>query len=99
MFGDAKTRGLNLEDTRITNVRKLALLFAIVAIAIAWSSITAAIIIGRGTITRKSHGYFAKSWFRTGFDALRNRLRHDPDHAIKPWVKLPRQNRQKAGVV
>ena len=54
MFGDAKPRGLNLEDTRITDVRKLVLLFAIVAIAIAWSSIIAAKIIGRGTITRKS---------------------------------------------
>ena len=99
LFGDAKTRGLNLEDTRITNPRKLAMLLAIVAISIAWSSITAAKIIGRGAMTRKSHGYFAKSWFRTGFDALRNRLRHDPDHAIKPWLKVQRPKRQKAGVV
>ncbi len=35
LFGEAKTRGLNLEDTRITSPRKLALLMAIVAIAMA----------------------------------------------------------------
>ena len=31
MFGDAKTSGLNIEDTRLTNPRKLALLMALVA--------------------------------------------------------------------
>ena len=34
MFGDAKTRGLNIEDTRLTDPRKLALLMALVALAI-----------------------------------------------------------------
>jgi transposase-like protein len=34
---DAKTRGLNIEDTRLTCPRKLALLMAIVAIAFAWA--------------------------------------------------------------
>ena len=36
LFGDAKTRGLNLEDTRLTAPRKLDLLMAIVALALAW---------------------------------------------------------------
>lgn len=99
LFGDAKTRGLNLEDTRLTSPRKLSLLLAILAIAIAWSSITAAKIIGRGAMPRKTHGYLAKSWFRTGFDALRNTLRHDPDHAVRPWTKIARQKQKWTGVV
>jgi hypothetical protein len=37
MFGDAKTRGLNREDTRLTDPRKPALLMALVALAIAWA--------------------------------------------------------------
>ncbi|MER8785976.1 hypothetical protein NKH60_33230 [Mesorhizobium sp. M1006] len=36
MFGDAKTRGLNLEDTHITNPEKLASLIVIVMLAITW---------------------------------------------------------------
>ena len=42
LFGDAKTRGLNLEDTRLTCPRKLALLMALVALALAWAGRTAA---------------------------------------------------------
>ncbi len=38
LFGDAKTRGLNLEDTRLTDPRKLDLLMGLVALAIAWAA-------------------------------------------------------------
>lgn len=99
LFGDAKTRGLNLEDTRLTLARKLSLLLAILAIAMAWSSVTAAMIIGNGTLPRKAHGHFAKSWFRTGLDALRNRLRHHPDKAIRPWIRRPKTPTEISGVV
>ena len=40
-LGDAKTRGLNFEDTRLTNPAKLDLLMGIVALAIAWAAPTA----------------------------------------------------------
>ena len=46
MFGDAKTRGLNLEDTRLTCPRKLDLLMALVALALAWAGRTAADLLG-----------------------------------------------------
>ncbi len=99
LFGDAKTRGLNLEDTRLTSPRKLSLLLAIVAIAIAWSSKIAIAVAGSAPRPRKAHGYPAKSWFRTGFDALRNRLRYDIDRAIQPWIDIPRSTRRRRGVV
>ena len=41
VFADAKRRGLNLEDTRLTCPRKLDLLMALVAIALASASATA----------------------------------------------------------
>jgi hypothetical protein len=88
LFGDAKTRGLNIEDTRITQPRKLALLMALVALAIAWAGRAAADLLGPGSPARKSHGYFAQSWFRTGFDQIRNLLGSDPIAAIDAWRRL-----------
>jgi hypothetical protein len=88
LFGDAKTRGLNLEDTRLSDPRKLDLLMALVALALAWAARAAVIMLGSMTPKRKSHGYFAQSWFRTGFDRIRNLLRTDPIAAIAPWLGL-----------
>jgi hypothetical protein len=88
LFGDTKTRGLNLEDTRLVTPRKLTLLLALVALALAWSTRTAARLLGRKSPTRKSHGHLAKSWFRIGFDQVRRLLRHDPAAAIQPWLSI-----------
>lgn len=88
MFGDAKTRGLNLEDTRLTDPRKLALLMALVALAIAWAGRVAADLLGPGSPRRKSHGHFAQSWFRIGFDRLRNLLGTDHRDATEAWRSL-----------
>lgn len=85
LFGDTKTRGLNLEDTRLVTPRKLDLLLGLVALAVAWAAKAAAILVGRNAPARKTHGYLAKSWFRIGFDQLRRLLRHDPAAAIEPW--------------
>ena len=99
LFGDTKTRGLNLEDTRLTDPRKLDLLLALVALSIAWAGRAAALLLGRRTPKRKTHGYFAKSWFRTGFDHVRSLLRTDPPAAIVPWRNLPRKPLKMPGVV
>lgn len=88
LFGDAKTRGLNLEDTRLTNPVKLHMLTAILARAIAWATRAARTKLGFNAPPRKAHGYLAKSYFRTGFDFIRNRLRSDPDNAITEWINL-----------
>ena len=84
LFGDTKTRGFNLEDTRLITPRKLALLIGLVALAVAWAAKAAAILVGRKAPARKTHGYLAKSWFRIGFDQLRRLLRHDPPAAVEP---------------
>ena len=91
LFGDAKTRGLNLEDTRLTDPRKLDLLMALVALALAWAGRTAATLLGSAAPRRKAHGYFAQSWFRTGFDRIRNLLRSDPLAAIAVWLTILRK--------
>ncbi len=91
LFGDTKTRGLNLEDTRLRSAAKLSLLLAIIALAVAWSNKVASASIGRGGLKRKVHGYYAKSWFRTGFDEVRRLLRSDPHAAIIPWSRIPKR--------
>jgi hypothetical protein len=90
LFGDAKTRGFNLEDTRLTSADKLGLLLAVVALAVAWVCRTATDLMGKSAPKRKKHGYYAKSWFRIGFDELRRRLRTKPDLAIACWAKIPK---------
>jgi hypothetical protein len=92
MFGDAKTRGLNLEDTRLTDPRKLALLMALVALAIAWAGRAAADRLGLASPRRKAHGYLAQSWFRIGFDRIRSLLSSEQTAAIKPWRRLGKPN-------
>jgi hypothetical protein len=87
-FADAKTRGLNLEDTRLTASRKLDLLVAILVIAIAWASATAARILGRRALPSKTHGYPAKSLFRIGLEQLRRQIRAASPHSLDTWDAL-----------
>jgi hypothetical protein len=89
LFGDAKTRGLNLEDTRLTDPRKLHLLMGLVALAIAWAGRTAVAFLGRRQPMRKAHGYLAQSFFRIGFDRIRALLTSDPLAAIQVWRTPP----------
>ena len=93
LFADAKTRGLNLEDTRLTIASKLSLLMGIVALAVAWTCRTATDLMGRAAPPRKAHGYYAKSWFRVGFDELRRRMRTDHHEAAAPLVKALKSTR------
>lgn len=99
LFGDAKTRGLNLEDTRLCDPRKLDLLMGLVALAIAWAVRTALNLLGAKWPKRKAHGYLAKSWFRIGFDRIRHLLRSDPHKAVAPWLRFNRNPTRKARVV
>ncbi len=97
LFGNAKTRGLNLEDTRLSDPRKLDLLMGLVALA--WAARTALNLLGPRWPKRKAHGYLAKSWFRIGFDQLRHLLRSDPLKAIDPWLRIAPKPIQNATVV
>lgn len=88
LFGDAKTRGLNLEDTRLKDPAKLGLLMGLIALAVAWAARAARDLLATRWPKRKAHGYLEKSWFRTGFDRIRNLLRSDPLQAVHPWRRI-----------
>lgn len=85
LFGDTKTRGFNMEDTKLTQPAKLSMLLAIIALAIAWGQACAKALRPDGYIPRAKHGYRRKSWFRIGFDILRHWLFANPDMAIHRW--------------
>lgn len=102
LFGDTKTRGLNMEDTKLTQPAKLSLLMAVVALALAWAHACASATKGHANIARASHGYRRKSWFRTGFDALRHWIASHPDRASDLWRSIwnrPKPNLLLARVV
>lgn len=71
LFAETKTRGLNLEDTHMSDPGKLSVLMAVVSLAIACAQLAARKVQGRIGIKRGARGYRRKSTFRTGFDALR----------------------------
>ena len=87
-FGDTKTRGFNMEDTRLTKPPKLALLLSIIALAVAWIHACAIAVKPQGDIARAKHGYRRKSWFRMGFDILRYWLFAHPDLALNRWKSI-----------
>lgn len=87
LFGDAKTRGLNMEDTHLTHHEKIELLLAVLTLAMAWVYKTATATMGPRSIPRKAHGRRQKSWFRTGFDALRSALIYAPQDAAAYWAR------------
>ncbi|MFB2552317.1 hypothetical protein ACEVQ6_14570, partial [Ciceribacter sp. sgz301302] len=87
LFGDAKTRGLNIEDTRIRSPDKLACLLVVATLAITWAYRCATACMGMKAIARKTHGRRAKSWFRIGLDALRTWIVNDLQKAIHAWTE------------
>jgi Transposase DDE domain len=89
LFGNTKTRGLNFEDTRLTDPAKLHLLTALIALAVAWSVRAARTRLGNTAPPRKTHGYLARSYFKTGFTFLRSRLRSNHKDTLAEWLKLP----------
>lgn len=86
LFGDTKTRGFNLEDTKLTRPAKLHLLRSMVTLALAWAHACGSRTQGRSNIVRASHGYRRKSWFRTGLDALRHWIQVEPQRATELWA-------------
>lgn len=91
LFAETKTRGFNMEDTRLTNPEKLSLLLALLTVAMAWSLACAVALTGRHDIPRAKHGFRRKSTFRTGFDALRHWIVYCPDIAARTWNAIWRR--------
>jgi hypothetical protein len=88
LFADSKTRGLNMEDTRLTQPAKLNTLLVIITLAMSWAYACATAIMGPQPIKTRAHGYRTKSWFRLGFDQLRKWILHQPERAAEIWRRI-----------
>ena len=88
LFAEAKTKGFNLEDTRLSITKKLSLLIGIVALTMAWAAKMASKKPGTQKRPGKSHGRYAKSIFRIGLDEIRRLLRTHPEKAFRHWPKI-----------
>ena len=88
LFAEAKTKGFNLEDTRLSITKKVSLLIGIVALAMAWAAKMASKKPGTQKRPGKSHGRYARSIFRSGLDEIRRLLRTHPEQAFRHWPKI-----------
>ncbi len=77
MFGCLKSRGFEMEETHLTDTRRISKLLMLLALALCLAILTGEI---KTEITRtvkmklKNNGRYAKSLFRIGLDALQNTL-------------------------
>lgn len=93
LFSDAKTRGLNLEDTHMINPEKLASLLVVLMLAMTWAYRCSTKTMGMKAVSRRSHGRRAKSWFRIGFDTLRDWIINQPKNACDAWTQKTPKNK------
>ncbi len=70
LFGCLKTRGFNLEQTRMREPERLAKLFALLTVAFIWSYRMGQWLIEKKPIRKLKHGRLAHSVFRHGLDYL-----------------------------
>lgn len=70
LFGCLKTRGFNLEQTRMREPERLSKLFALLSLAFIWSYRTGEWQAELKPIRRLKHGRLAHSLFRHGLDYL-----------------------------
>jgi Transposase DDE domain len=74
LFGAFKTRGFNLEDTHITDVKRSERLFALLVLTLVWAVRVGEFVSSLRPSEIKKHGYAQWSLFRRGLDCLRQIL-------------------------
>jgi len=70
LFGALKSRGFNLEDTRLQDPERLSKLLALLALAFTWAFVVGAWQASVKELKLKKHGYPPKSIFRRGLNIL-----------------------------
>jgi len=90
LFSCLKTNGFNLEDTHLTDQKKLEKLFFIVAIAFCWGYLVGIKKNEMKPIKLKSHGRKSVNLFRYGYNSLRNAVLQGVDFfSSYLWFLMP----------
>lgn len=74
LFAALKSRGFNLEDTHLTDPKRLDRLLALLALAFTWAFLVGTWCHVHRPLKLKKHGYPPKSLFKRGLDALRSAI-------------------------
>lgn len=78
-FGFFKSRGFNLEETHLTQTKRIELLLAVLALGLMWSLLVGIWLDQQQPIKRKKHGRKAISCVRLGINHLHDILEHLDD--------------------
>jgi hypothetical protein len=70
LFGALKSRGFNLEDTRLQDSERISRLLALLAIAFTWAFVVGEWQAAVKDLKFRKHGYPPKSIFRLGLNML-----------------------------
>lgn len=71
LFGCLKTRGFHLEDTHLTDKKRVSRLLALLTLAFCWALLSGKLVCQGKALKTKKHGRLEKSVFRVGLDYLR----------------------------
>jgi hypothetical protein len=74
LFGAFKTRGFNLEDTRVTNLGRSERLFALLVVALVWVVLVGEFLTRLAPLRVRNHGCVVRSVFGRGLDCLQQIL-------------------------
>ena len=88
LFGALKSRGFNLEETKLQDPERLSRLLALLAIAFTWAFVVGQWQAGVKTLKLKKHGYPPKSVFRLGLDMLCRLVTNFEYFDLVAWRKV-----------
>ena len=79
VFGFFKSRGFNLEDSHLTQPKRIELLFAVLALGVMWALLVGEESEQEKPIPEKKHGRKAISLVRLGINQIHDTLEHFDD--------------------
>jgi Transposase DDE domain len=90
LFGALKSRGFNLEDTRLQDPERLSRLLALLALAFTWAFVVGQWQAVVKELKLKKHGYPPKSVFRLGLNILCRLVTNFEHFDLLVWNKVIR---------
>jgi len=88
LFGALKSRGFNLEETRLQEAERLSRLLALLAIAFTWAFVVGQWQAVVKELKLKKHGYPPKSVFRLGLNLLCRLVTNFEHFDVLAWNKV-----------
>jgi hypothetical protein len=88
LFGALKSRGFNLEETRLQDAERLSRLLALLALAFTWAFVVGQWQAAVKELRLKKHGYPPKSVFRLGLNILCRLVTNFEHFDVVVWNKV-----------